>query len=82
MTHVDSTDSFKVSASFASSRRRQTHRVGKKSGTVTNVDVLSCPRLLRIAPQYYNLRNFPQGEAKRQLERVVAKLASNEHARC
>lgn len=31
-------------------------------------------RLIRIAPQYYNMTNFPQCEAKRQLERLTAKL--------
>ena len=31
-------------------------------------------RLLKIAPQYYDLANFPQCEAKRQLEKVRAKL--------
>ena len=31
-------------------------------------------RLLKIAPQYYDLGNFPQCEAKRQLEKIHAKL--------
>ena len=31
-------------------------------------------RLLKAAPQYYELSNFPQCEAKRQLERIQAKL--------
>ena len=30
--------------------------------------------LLKIAPQYYDLSNFPQCEAKRQLERIKARL--------
>uniref|UniRef100_A0A3Q3E8E7 DEAD-box helicase OB fold domain-containing protein n=1 Tax=Hippocampus comes TaxID=109280 RepID=A0A3Q3E8E7_HIPCM len=30
--------------------------------------------LVKIAPQYYEMSNFPQCEAKRQLERIVAKL--------
>lgn len=33
------------------------------------------PRLLKAAPQYYDLANFPQCEAKRQLERIQAKLS-------
>ncbi len=31
-------------------------------------------RLLKTAPQYYDLPNFPQCEAKRQLEKIQAKL--------
>ena len=31
-------------------------------------------RLIQIAPQYYELDNFPQCEAKRQLERIKARL--------
>ena len=31
-------------------------------------------RALRIAPQYYDLANFPQCEAKRVLEKLAAKL--------
>lgn len=30
--------------------------------------------LLKIAPQYYDLSNFPNCEAKRQLERLQARL--------
>jgi pre-mRNA-splicing factor ATP-dependent RNA helicase DHX15/PRP43 len=30
--------------------------------------------MLRIAPQYYDLANFPQCEAKRQLEKIKNKL--------
>uniref|UniRef100_A0A7N8Y6K9 RNA helicase n=1 Tax=Mastacembelus armatus TaxID=205130 RepID=A0A7N8Y6K9_9TELE len=30
--------------------------------------------LVKIAPQYYEMSNFPQCEAKRQLERIIAKL--------
>lgn len=30
--------------------------------------------LLKYAPQYYDLQNFPQCEAKRQLEIIQAKL--------
>jgi len=31
-------------------------------------------RLLKIAPQYYELENFPACEAKRQLERLQARM--------
>lgn len=31
-------------------------------------------RVLRIAPQYYDMSNFPQCEAKRILEKIAAKL--------
>lgn len=37
-------------------------------------------RLVKIAPQYYEMSNFPQCEAKRQLERIVAKLESKEYS--
>ena len=30
--------------------------------------------LVRVAPQYYDMNNFPQCEAKRQLENVIAKV--------
>lgn len=36
-------------------------------------------RLVKIAPQYYEMSNFPQCEAKRQLERIIAKLSSKEY---
>lgn len=35
--------------------------------------------LLKIAPQYYEMSNFPQCEAKRQLERIIAKVSSKEY---
>uniref|UniRef100_A0A8C5EP97 RNA helicase n=1 Tax=Gouania willdenowi TaxID=441366 RepID=A0A8C5EP97_GOUWI len=38
------------------------------------------PELVKIAPQYYEMSNFPQCEAKRQLERIVAKLESKEYS--
>ena len=37
-------------------------------------------RLVKIAPQYYNMSNFPQCEAKRQLERIIAKLEARDRA--
>ncbi|XP_043918118.1 pre-mRNA-splicing factor ATP-dependent RNA helicase DHX15 [Protopterus annectens] len=36
--------------------------------------------LVKIAPQYYDMSNFPQCEAKRQLERIIAKLQSKEYS--
>ena len=30
-------------------------------------------RLINIAPQYYDMANFPQCEAKRILERIISK---------
>lgn len=39
-----------------------------------------CRRLVKIAPQYYDMSNFPQCEAKRQLERIIAKLESKEYS--
>ena len=38
------------------------------------------PRLVKVAPQYYEMGNFPQCEAKRQLERIVAKLQTKEYS--
>ncbi|GFR73815.1 pre-mRNA-splicing factor ATP-dependent RNA helicase DHX15 [Elysia marginata] len=32
--------------------------------------------LVKMAPQYYDMSNFPMCEAKRQLERIIAKLQS------
>ncbi|KAI1887816.1 hypothetical protein AGOR_G00194250 [Albula goreensis] len=36
--------------------------------------------LIKIAPQYYEMSNFPQCEAKRQLERIIAKLQTKEYS--
>ncbi|XP_033106821.1 putative pre-mRNA-splicing factor ATP-dependent RNA helicase PRP1 [Anneissia japonica] len=36
--------------------------------------------LIRNAAQYYNMENFPQCEAKRVLERLIAKLQAREYA--
>ncbi len=44
--------------------------------TVTDV---KAEWLLRIAPQYYDLANFPQCEARRQLELIQAKLDSKQY---
>ena len=30
----------------------------------------------RVAPQYYDMNNFPQCEAKRQLEQIIANINS------
>uniref|UniRef100_A0A3B5L758 RNA helicase n=1 Tax=Xiphophorus couchianus TaxID=32473 RepID=A0A3B5L758_9TELE len=37
------------------------------------------PELVKISPQYYEMSNFPQCEAKRQLEHIIAKLSSKEY---
>lgn len=34
--------------------------------------------VVKIAPQYYHMDNFPQCEAKRQLERIIAKIAARD----
>uniref|UniRef100_A0A671R605 RNA helicase n=1 Tax=Sinocyclocheilus anshuiensis TaxID=1608454 RepID=A0A671R605_9TELE len=36
--------------------------------------------LVKIAPGYYEMSNFPQCEAKRQLERIVTKLQTKEYS--
>ncbi|KAK2147072.1 hypothetical protein LSH36_571g01055 [Paralvinella palmiformis] len=35
-------------------------------------------RMVDIAPQYYDMSNFPQCEAKRILERIIAKKESKQ----
>jgi len=35
-------------------------------------------RMVDIAPQYYDMSNFPQCEAKRILERIIAKRESKQ----
>ena len=34
--------------------------------------------LVKIAPQYYDMSNFPQCEAKRQLEQIISRLESRQ----
>lgn len=34
--------------------------------------------LIKLAPQYYDLENFPEGESRRQLERIKTKLSQLE----
>ncbi|XP_062572241.1 putative pre-mRNA-splicing factor ATP-dependent RNA helicase PRP1 [Saccostrea cucullata] len=35
--------------------------------------------LIKIAPQYYDMSNFPMCEARRQLERIIAKMESKQY---
>jgi len=35
--------------------------------------------LIKIAPQYYDMSNFPQCEAKRQLEQIISRLDSRKY---
>merc|ERR1712203_1006157 len=35
--------------------------------------------LIRVAPQYYDMNNFPQCEAKRQLEQIISKINSRQY---
>ena len=35
--------------------------------------------LIKTAPQYYDMDNFPQCEAKRQLEQIIAKINSRQY---
>lgn len=44
-----------------------------------NIIFFTADWLLKIAPQYYDLQNFPQCEAKRQLEVIQAKLDSKQY---
>ncbi|KAL6056019.1 hypothetical protein STEG23_004760 [Scotinomys teguina] len=36
--------------------------------------------VVKIAPQYYDTSNFPQCEAKRQLDHIIAKLQTKEYS--
>ena len=33
--------------------------------------IINCSRLLEIAPNYFDISSFPEGETKRALERVA-----------
>ena len=35
--------------------------------------------LVKMAPQYYDMNNFPACEAKRQLEQIIAKINSRQY---
>ena len=35
--------------------------------------------LIKTAPQYYDMNNFPQCEAKRQLEQIIARVNSRQY---
>ena len=35
--------------------------------------------LIKTAPQYYDMNNFPQCEAKRQLEQIIARINSRQY---
>ncbi|XP_033756621.1 putative pre-mRNA-splicing factor ATP-dependent RNA helicase PRP1 [Pecten maximus] len=35
--------------------------------------------LIAVAPQYYDMENFPQCEARRQLERIIAKMQTKQY---
>lgn len=39
---------------------------------------LTAEWLLQIAPQYYDMNNFPLCEAKRQLELILARMDSKQ----
>jgi pre-mRNA-splicing factor ATP-dependent RNA helicase DHX15/PRP43 len=49
-------------------------REGIGGGGVETVSNSGHYRLVKVAPQYYDMRNFPNCEAKRLLERVIEKL--------
>lgn len=35
--------------------------------------------LVKVAPSYYDMSNFPEGPAKRQLEQIISRLESREY---
>ena len=35
--------------------------------------------LIKTAPQYYDMNNFPQCEAKRQIEQIIARINSRQY---
>lgn len=43
-----------------------------------NFPIFTAEWLLKIAPQYYDMNNFPQCEAKRQLEVLQARIESKQ----
>jgi len=43
---------------------------------IRTVSDIKAEWLIKMAPQYYDMANFPQCEAKRQLERIIAKVQS------
>lgn len=46
---------------------------------LTRCSPLSAEWLLKIAPQFYDLSNFPQCDAKRQLEVLQARLETKQY---
>jgi hypothetical protein len=51
----------------------------QESGLVSTIPVLMTVYFCRVAPQYYDMNNFPQCEAKRQLEQIIAKINSRQY---
>ena len=49
-----------------------------KAGSLEEMLDLIFP-ISRVAPQYYDMGNFPQCEAKRQLEQIIAKINSRQY---
>ena len=50
------------------------HALTLHTSLVSIAFILIFYRLLKIAPNYYDMSNFPQCEGKRQLERILAKI--------
>ena len=44
-----------------------------------NLSIFLYFRLIEAAPQYYDMSNFPMGEARRQLERIIAKMEAKRY---
>lgn len=45
---------------------------------INTISIPPAEWLLKIAPQYYDLNNFPQCEAKRQLELIQSRMESRQ----
>jgi hypothetical protein len=49
------------------------------SPKLKNFWFLTAEWLIKVAPSYYDMSNFPEGPAKRQLEQIINRLESREY---
>lgn len=49
------------------------------SQNLTNLCFFTAEWLIKVAPSYYDMSNFPEGPAKRQLEQIINRLESREY---
>lgn len=41
--------------------------------------ILTADWLIKVAPNYYDMQNFPQCEARRQLENIITRIESRQY---